>query len=83
MNGLDRYYNIFDLRKAAKRRLPKGVFEAMFAAEPAPQAIADTQYQNMHMLRPTTHWQPDIAALRSAATRVVEAAEGPSTYRQS
>jgi pimeloyl-ACP methyl ester carboxylesterase len=55
----------------ANIQLPKGVFEAMFAAEPAPQAIADTQYQNMHMLRPTTHWQPDIAALRSAATRVV------------
>jgi uncharacterized protein (DUF1800 family) len=31
----------------------------------------DTQYQNTHMLRPTTHWQPDIAALRSPATRVV------------
>jgi pimeloyl-ACP methyl ester carboxylesterase len=55
----------------ANIQLPKGVFEAMFAAEPAPQAIADTQYQNTHMLRPTTHWQPDIAALRSAATRVV------------
>jgi pimeloyl-ACP methyl ester carboxylesterase len=51
--------------------LPEGAFEAMFAAEPAPQAIADTHYQNAHMLRPTTHWQPDITALRSAATRVV------------
>src|SRR5262252_6177034 len=27
MNGLDRYYNIFDLREAARRRLPRGVFE--------------------------------------------------------
>src|ERR1700741_919086 len=27
MNGLDSYYNIFDLRTAAKKRLPRGVFE--------------------------------------------------------
>ena len=27
MAGLDHYYNIFDLRAAAKRRLPRGVFE--------------------------------------------------------
>jgi pimeloyl-ACP methyl ester carboxylesterase len=50
--------------------LPEGVIEMMFAGEPDPQAIADTSYQNGHMLRPTTHWQPDISALRSAATRV-------------
>jgi pimeloyl-ACP methyl ester carboxylesterase len=51
--------------------LPEGVFEAMFAAEPDPQTIADTTYQNTHMLRPTTHWQPDIDALRAAGTRIV------------
>ena len=51
--------------------LPEGVFEAVFAAEPDPQAIADTTYQNTRMLRPTTHFLPDIAALRSAAARVV------------
>ena len=55
----------------ANIHLPEGVFEAMFAGEPDPQAIADTSYQNTHMLRPTTHWQPDITALRSAATRAV------------
>jgi pimeloyl-ACP methyl ester carboxylesterase len=32
---------------------------------------ADTSYQNGHMLRPTTHWQPDLTVLRSAAARVV------------
>jgi hypothetical protein len=42
------------------------VFETVFAAEPDAQAIADTTYQNRHMLRPTTHFQPDIAALRAA-----------------
>jgi len=51
--------------------LPEGMFEAMFAHEPDPQAIADTHYQNTHMLRPTTHFQPDITALRTAATRIV------------
>jgi pimeloyl-ACP methyl ester carboxylesterase len=51
--------------------LPEGMFEAMFAAEPVPQMIADTTYQNLHMLRPTTHWQPDITALCSAPTRIV------------
>ena len=27
MTNLDRCYNIFDLREAAQRRLPKGIFE--------------------------------------------------------
>ena len=55
----------------ANIQLPEGVFEAMFGAEPDAQAIADTTFQNTHMLRPTTHFLPDIAALRSAGTRVV------------
>jgi pimeloyl-ACP methyl ester carboxylesterase len=55
----------------ANIHLPEGVFEAMFAAEPDPQTIADTTYQNTHMLRPTTHWQPDIGALRASGTRIV------------
>lgn len=52
-------------------RLPEGALEAMFGGEPDPQALADTTYQNTRMLRPTTHWAPDISLLRSAATRVV------------
>jgi len=55
----------------ADLHLPPGAFEAMFAAEPGPQMIADTTYQNLHMLRPTTHWKPDITALASAPTRIV------------
>ena len=55
----------------ANIQLPEGVFEAVFGAEPDAQAIADTTFQNTHMLRPTTHFLPDIAALRSAGTRVV------------
>ena len=52
-------------------RLPEGVFEAVFGGEPDAQAIADTTYQNTHMLRPTTRWRPDIAVLRSVAAQVV------------
>jgi pimeloyl-ACP methyl ester carboxylesterase len=52
-------------------RLPEGVFEAVFGGEPDARAIADTTYQNTHMLRPTTRFVPDIAALRSATSRVV------------
>jgi pimeloyl-ACP methyl ester carboxylesterase len=55
----------------ANIHLPEGVFEAMFAGKPDPRAIADTSYQNTHMLRPTAYWQPDITALRSAANHVV------------
>jgi pimeloyl-ACP methyl ester carboxylesterase len=55
----------------ANIQLPEGVFEAVFGAESDAQAIADTTFQNTHMLRPTTHFLPDIAALRSAGTRVV------------
>lgn len=33
--------------------------------------LDDRDFQYAHMLRPTTRWQPDIAALRSASTRVV------------
>jgi pimeloyl-ACP methyl ester carboxylesterase len=55
----------------ANIHLPEGAFEAMFAAEPDPQTIADTTYQNTHMLRPTTHWQPDITALCLTAARIV------------
>jgi len=55
----------------ANIQLPEGVFEAVFGREPEAQAVADTTYQNTHMLRPTTHFVPDIAALRAAGARVV------------
>jgi pimeloyl-ACP methyl ester carboxylesterase len=55
----------------ANIQLPEGVFEAVFGGEPDAQAIADTTYQNTHMLRPTTHFRPDMAVLRSAGARVV------------
>jgi pimeloyl-ACP methyl ester carboxylesterase len=55
----------------ANIQLPEGVFEAVFGGEPDAQAIADTTFQNTHMLRPTTRFLPDVAALRSAGAQVV------------
>jgi len=43
----------------------------VFGGVPDAQALADTTYQNTHMLRPTAQWQPDLAALRAAGARVV------------
>jgi pimeloyl-ACP methyl ester carboxylesterase len=55
----------------ANIQLPEGVFEAVFGGEPDARALADTTYQNTHMLRPTTRFVPDVAVLRSAGPRVV------------
>jgi pimeloyl-ACP methyl ester carboxylesterase len=55
----------------ANINLPDGMFEQMFAGERDPQQIADDNFQHAHMLRPTTAWVPDLAALRSTPTRVV------------
>ncbi|AYY15729.1 alpha/beta hydrolase [Actinobacteria bacterium YIM 96077] len=51
--------------------LPEDVFQAMFAQEPDPQTRADTDFQNRHMLRPTTYWRPDMSTLRSVRSRIV------------
>ena len=51
--------------------LPDDVFEEMFGGEPDPQQAADEHFWFAHEMRPTTYWQPDIAALRAAPTRIV------------
>lgn len=51
--------------------LPDEVFEQMFGGERSPHDVADEHFQYAHMMRPTTRWQPDISALRSATTRIV------------
>ena len=55
----------------ANIQLPEGVFEAVFGGEPDPGALADTTFQNTRMLRSTTHFVPDYAALRLPGTPVV------------
>jgi pimeloyl-ACP methyl ester carboxylesterase len=57
--------------KTANIFLPDEVFEAVFGADPTPQGLADEHFQFAHVLRETTRFRPDIAALRSAPTRVL------------
>ncbi len=51
--------------------LPEPVFEQMFGGERDPQAAADERFWFAHEMRPTTRWQPDLAALRAGPTRIV------------
>ena len=51
--------------------LPPGALEAMFGGDREPQQEADERFFFAHELRPTTRWQPDVAALRTGPTRVV------------
>lgn len=51
--------------------MPEEVFAMVFAAAPDAAAQTDGDYQNAHLLRPTTHFRPDVARLRAGRTRVV------------
>jgi len=51
--------------------LPEGVPVAMFVPEPSSQQAADQRFWFAHELRASTHWQPDIAALRDCPARIV------------
>ncbi|TQC48392.1 alpha/beta hydrolase [Rhodococcus sp. WS4] len=55
----------------ANIHLPEEVFQQMFAGERDAQTEADEYFQHAHMLRPTTRWCPDVAALCSVPTRVL------------
>jgi hypothetical protein len=55
----------------ANIHLPDELIEQMFGGERDPQTVADEHFQYAHMLRPTTRWIPDVAALRSAPTRIL------------
>lgn len=57
--------------ETADIHLPAEVFEAMFASPRVGQAAADERFQFEHMLRSTTRYEPDIAALRRCTARVV------------
>lgn len=46
--------------------MPEEVFRMVFAGEPDAAAKADGDYQNARLLRPTTHFRPDLGALRAA-----------------
>ncbi|TDC83423.1 alpha/beta hydrolase [Micromonospora sp. KC606] len=55
----------------ANIQLPEAAVLAMFGGEPQPQEAADERYQYLHMLRGTTRFRPDVAALRDGPTRVL------------
>jgi pimeloyl-ACP methyl ester carboxylesterase len=55
----------------ANIHIPEPVLQQMFGGPRDPQDIADNHYQHAHMFRPTAHWRPDIATLRSIPTRVL------------
>lgn len=51
--------------------LPDGALEMMFGGDRDPRQVADERQWFAHEFRATTHWQPDIAALRARPTRVI------------
>ncbi|REE97412.1 alpha/beta fold hydrolase [Thermomonospora umbrina] len=51
--------------------LPEGAIEVMFGGERDPRTVADERRWFAHELRATTHWRPDLDALRSITTRIV------------
>ncbi|WP_328308653.1 alpha/beta fold hydrolase [Actinomycetospora sp. NBC_00405] len=51
--------------------MPEEMIQMVFGGEPDPAAQADGDFQNAHLLRPTTHFRPDIDSLRTGRTRIV------------
>ncbi|WP_116246796.1 alpha/beta fold hydrolase [Nocardiopsis sp. FIRDI 009] len=51
--------------------VPDTALQEMFGGDRDPQQVADERRFFEHELRPTTHWSPDLDALRAARTRVV------------
>ncbi|WP_433337749.1 alpha/beta fold hydrolase [Spirillospora sp. CA-294931] len=51
--------------------LPEGALEMIFGGERDAQQVADERRFFAHELYGTTHWRPDLDALRSVATRIV------------
>jgi pimeloyl-ACP methyl ester carboxylesterase len=55
----------------ANIHLPDEVIEAVWGGDRDAQTLADEHFQFAHMLRATTRWEPDVAALRAVPTRIV------------
>jgi hypothetical protein len=56
---------------AANITVPEGALQQMYGGERDPQQVADERFWFAREMRGTARWQPDLAALRSAGTRVV------------
>ena len=55
----------------ANIHMPDEMFETIFGGKREPQQAADEYFWFAHELRGTTHWRPDLAALRSSGARIV------------
>lgn len=55
----------------ANIQMPEELLVQIFGGERSPQQVADDDFQNAHMLRPTVQWRPDAAALRDGKPQVV------------
>lgn len=51
--------------------MPEEVVQEWFGGERDTQVAADDHFDHAHMRRPTTHWQPDVGALRASRARIV------------
>ncbi|MEV4625601.1 alpha/beta hydrolase [Micromonospora sp. NPDC049523] len=51
--------------------MPEEMFETVFGGKREPQQAADEYFWFAHELRGTTHWRPDLAALRSSGVGIV------------
>jgi pimeloyl-ACP methyl ester carboxylesterase len=51
--------------------LPESALQQMYGGERDPQQVADEHFWFAREMRGTSRWQPDLALLRSAGTRIV------------
>ncbi len=68
-----------DFLAVAEIELPPGAIEEFWGGDRDPQVVADERFWFAHEMRPSTHWQPDLDALRGAPTRVVVGIGAEST----
>ena len=57
--------------KLAKLPVPDAMIEYMLPENRPAQDVADDRFQHAHMLRPTVRFEPDVAALKAASSRIV------------
>jgi pimeloyl-ACP methyl ester carboxylesterase len=57
--------------KLANLPVPDAVIDQMLADDRPAQDQADDRFQHAHMMRPTVRFEPDIAALKAASSRIV------------
>jgi pimeloyl-ACP methyl ester carboxylesterase len=67
---------------SANINLPDEAIEAMFGGERDPQTVDDERFWFEHELRPSTYWQPDLAALARNPIRIVVGVGEDSTGQE-